>query len=209
MPGESANSEPIIPSEDAPTEGFNMGKYLVRRSMSEAWHLKTDLNITVKIKNHYPKIPLSAFVSDYTNHICTFAHQPYQELLQSFRAPPSFLEVYNHLIRFAFPHQWRSSSVPEPPWLVGGELHMGNRRHQASFKRWKLRWAISLKSVSCDQNSNHVIHSSRVFKIHQLSPKYQFCNPFIQSFKITSAVTIRINPFIQSFWQPAQKHYPS
>ena len=50
MPGERANSEPIIPSEDAPTEGFNMGKYLVRRSMSEAWHLKTDLNTTVKIK---------------------------------------------------------------------------------------------------------------------------------------------------------------
>jgi len=30
MPGESANSEPIIPSEDAPIEGFDMGKYLER-----------------------------------------------------------------------------------------------------------------------------------------------------------------------------------
>ena len=30
MPGESANSELIIPSEDAPTEGFDIEKYLVR-----------------------------------------------------------------------------------------------------------------------------------------------------------------------------------
>ena len=30
MPGESANSELIIPSEDAPTEGFDVVKYLVR-----------------------------------------------------------------------------------------------------------------------------------------------------------------------------------
>ena len=50
MPGESANSQPIIPSEDAATEGFNMGKYLVRRPRPEACHLKTYLNITVKIK---------------------------------------------------------------------------------------------------------------------------------------------------------------
>ena len=48
MPGESANSEPIIPSEDAPIEGFNMGKYLVRTPRPEA---KT-------------KIPLSAFISE-------------------------------------------------------------------------------------------------------------------------------------------------
>ena len=36
MPGESADSEPIMTSEDAPTKGFNMGKYLVRRPRPEA-----------------------------------------------------------------------------------------------------------------------------------------------------------------------------
>ena len=36
MPRESTNSEAIIPSEDAPTERFDMGKYLVRRPKPEA-----------------------------------------------------------------------------------------------------------------------------------------------------------------------------
>ena len=34
MPGEIANSELIIPSEDAPTEGFDIEKYLVRDQVS-------------------------------------------------------------------------------------------------------------------------------------------------------------------------------
>ena len=34
MPVESANSELIIPSEDAPTEGFDIEKYLVRDQVS-------------------------------------------------------------------------------------------------------------------------------------------------------------------------------
>ena len=49
MPGESANSELIIPSEDAPTEGFDIEKYLVRDQVLTFEVKKQTKKIAVKI----------------------------------------------------------------------------------------------------------------------------------------------------------------